>query len=42
MAGVAIEARLEVVGILGGDADGEGVGTVGGGGGGAEDDPLIG
>ena len=42
MAGVAVEARLEVVGILGGDADGEGVGTGGGGGGGAEDDPLIG
>ena len=39
---VAVEGRLESVGILGGDVDGEGVGTVDGGGGGAEGGPLIG
>ena len=38
----AVEGRLEDIGILGGDAHGMGVGTVGGGGGGAEGSPLIG
>ncbi len=42
VAGVAVEGRLQEVATLGGDADGEGVGTVGSGGGGADGGPLIG
>ncbi len=42
IAGVAVERRLEEVGVLGQDADGEGVGTVGGGGHCAKVGPLLG